>query len=97
MVNDVLERYGQYQKGDYTIVVEQTPSRSGAAPKSDLIDFFGDDSSTTAAPSNPGNDLGGLFGPASTSPTATTPFPPPVQHNPRTSITAGFNQQPTQP
>ncbi|KAG8767785.1 hypothetical protein FRC12_006048 [Ceratobasidium sp. 428] len=96
MINNVLERYERYQKGDYTAVVEQTPSAAGAAPKSDLIDFFGEDSAATAAPSNPANDLDGLFGPASTSATATTPSPPPAQHaDPRASIMAAFNQQPT--
>ncbi|KAG9103431.1 hypothetical protein FRC06_010849 [Ceratobasidium sp. 370] len=99
MMNNVLDRYERYQKGDYSAVVEQTLSTSGAAPKSDLIDFFGDDSATTTAstgPSNPANDLDGLFGPPSTS--TSSPSPPPAQHaDPRASIMAAFNQQPTQP
>ncbi|KAG9124409.1 hypothetical protein FRC07_011723 [Ceratobasidium sp. 392] len=95
MINNVLDRYERYQKGDYTAVVEQTPSASGAAPKSDLIDFFGDDSATAAAPSNPANDLDGLFGPVSS--TTSAPSPAPAQHaDPRASIMAAFNQQPMQ-
>ncbi|KAG9120501.1 hypothetical protein FRC07_003972 [Ceratobasidium sp. 392] len=95
MINNVLDRYERFQKGDYTAVIEQTPSASGAVPKSDLIDFFGDDSAAAAAPSNPANDLDGLFGPASS--TTSAPSPPPAQHaDPRASIMAAFNQQPVQ-
>ncbi|KAG9121998.1 hypothetical protein FRC07_001800 [Ceratobasidium sp. 392] len=96
MNNNALERYEPYQKGDYTAVVEHTPSTSSVAPTSDLIDFLGDDSATVAAPSGPANDLDGLFGPASTPAFATTPSPPLAQHaDSRASIMAAFNQQPT--
>ncbi|QRV78093.1 ADP-ribosylation factor family [Ceratobasidium sp. AG-Ba] len=98
MINNVLDRYERFQKGDYSAVMEQTPSGSGtAAPKSDLIDLLGDDSANTApAASGPANELDGLFGPPSSS---SPPPTQPQQHgaDPRASIMAAFNQQPMQP
>ncbi|KAG9124411.1 hypothetical protein FRC07_011725 [Ceratobasidium sp. 392] len=82
MIDNVLDRYERYQKGVDTAVVEQ-------------ISFASDDSATTTAPSNPANDLDGLFGPAPS--TTSAPSPSPAQHtDPRASIMAAFNQQPMQ-
>jgi len=98
MINNVLDRYERYQKGDYTAVVEQTPSTTGAAPKNDLIDFFGDDNASAGAgqpAAGPANDLDGLFGPSTSAPVPSGS--PPPSADPRASIMAAFSQPPVQP
>ncbi|CAE6405302.1 unnamed protein product [Rhizoctonia solani] len=102
MINNVLERYDRFQKGDYSATIEPTPSTSNtAAPKDNLIDFFGDDntaSAPSAAPSGPANDLDGLFGPSAAAPAASSSTSPPPQPDARASIMAAFNQsQPQTP
>ncbi|CAE6488598.1 unnamed protein product [Rhizoctonia solani] len=94
MINNVLERYDRFQKGDYSAAAEPTPSTSAtAAPKDNLIDFFGDDDAAAApAPSGPANDLEGLFGPSTTAPTASSSASPPPQSDARANILAAFNQ-----
>ncbi|CAE6418919.1 hypothetical protein ACGC1H_006157 [Rhizoctonia solani] len=102
MINNVLERYDRFQKGDYSATAEPTPSTSNTtAPKDNLIDFFGDDD-TAAAPvgaqSGPVNDLDGLFGPSTAAPTASSSSAPPPQTDARANIMAAFNQsQPQAP
>ncbi|KDN33345.1 hypothetical protein RSAG8_13562, partial [Rhizoctonia solani AG-8 WAC10335] len=100
MINNVLERYDRFQKGDYSATAEPTPSTSNtAAPKDNLIDFFGDGdtgSATAAAPSGPANDLDGLFGPSTVAPTTSSPTSPPPQSDARANIMAAFNQPQSQ-
>ncbi|KAB5591381.1 hypothetical protein CTheo_5172 [Ceratobasidium theobromae] len=93
MINNVLDRYERYQKGDYSVVAEPTQTTSGAAPKNNLIDFFDDDSSSApkAGPSGPVNELDGLFGPASASAVPATSASPPPQSDARANIMAAFN------
>ncbi|CAE6417104.1 unnamed protein product [Rhizoctonia solani] len=96
MMNNVLERYDRFQKGDYSATMEPTPSTStAAAPKDNLIDFFGDDDSANApapAPSGPGNDLDGLFGPSTSAPATSSSASPPPPSDARANIMAAFNQ-----
>ncbi|KAJ1304989.1 hypothetical protein OPQ81_000032 [Rhizoctonia solani] len=95
MINNVLERYDRFQKGDYSVTAEPAPSTStSAAPKDNLIDFFGDEDTAAAPPpgsSGPASDLEGLFGPLTTAPAASSSSPPP-QSNARANIMAAFNQ-----
>ncbi|CAE6349092.1 unnamed protein product [Rhizoctonia solani] len=96
MINNVVERYERFQKGDYSATIEPTASTSNTAgPKDNLIDFFGDDDAAAAsAPvsSGPANDLDGLFGSSAAVPTASSP---PPQSNARANIMAAFNQPQT--
>ncbi|GAB1521072.1 ARF-binding protein [Rhizoctonia solani] len=94
MINNVIERYERYQKGDYSATIEPVASTSNTnAPKDNLIDFFGDDEASAApASSGPANDLDGLFGSSTpASPTSSSTSPPP-QLNARANIMAAFNQ-----
>ncbi|CAE6394447.1 unnamed protein product [Rhizoctonia solani] len=104
MINNVLERYDRFQKGDYSATAEPTPSTSTsntAAPKDNLIDFFGDDDAAAApvgAQPGPVNDLDGLFGPSTAAPTTSSSSAPPPQSDARANIMAAFNQsQPQAP
>ncbi|CAE7143685.1 unnamed protein product [Rhizoctonia solani] len=102
MMNNVLERYDRFQKGDYSALAEPTSSTSNTtAPKDNLIDFFGEDDTASApapVPSGPANDLDGLFGPSTSAPAASSSASPPPQSDARTNIMAAFNQsQPQAP
>ncbi|KAG8935579.1 hypothetical protein FRC02_007507 [Tulasnella sp. 418] len=74
LINNVLDRYERYKKGDYSEPVQ--PEASSSSSKNDLIDLdlFDGSSSNNNAPgqsaSTPGNvtdDLAELFGPPTTS------------------------------
>jgi len=76
LINNVLDRYERYQRGDYS-----APPPPEPAAKSDLIDFDLDQGTSGSAPipTAPADDLASLFGggPSAPAPTpSSAPVPP---------------------
>jgi hypothetical protein len=71
-INNTLDRYDAYKKGDYAAAANPIPSQyAQPAPKNDLIDFDEFSSSTTATGStgaSAADELSALFGPSSSAP-----------------------------
>jgi len=74
LINNVLDRYERYRKGDYSSPPEAQPSAAN-----DLIDFDGDQSRTSRGPKSDAAELEELFGGLPSPPPTTNPAQAPRQ------------------